>query len=394
VSATNETDEQLRDELAQANKRFAEMGKTAHQVGERKHLDETLRESEAQPRNMLDTMLAGCQIIGFDWRYIYMNDAAAKHGRVPRAEKLGRVITDVYPGIENTALYSKLQDCMEQRIPHHMENEFTFPNGSKGWFDLSIQPVPEGIFMLSTDITEHKLAQQQLLEFVLEKQRTIVLTNFITKASEKFEVPLSTILTDTHLLRRVTMPDEREEHIRDIEEQVDSITMLVNALTIMSRLDGGHELRLETVDLNEIIRVTVDILKTVFQEKNPNIVLELTECQLLLQGDYDYLGQVVRHILDNAIRYTPGGGTITVRSELVHNNAMIEIIDTGPGINEQQLEHVFERFYRTEAAENMPGLGLGLSIAKAVVERHEGRIEVQSEVDKGSVFRISLPIKQ
>ena len=107
---------------------------------------------------MMERMLEGCQIIGFDWRYLYVNSAACRHWRHNREELLGRTVMEVYPGVEGTELFSRLQRCLEGRVTQDMKDEFTFPDGDRGWFELSIQPVPEGILVLSLDVTRHKCA--------------------------------------------------------------------------------------------------------------------------------------------------------------------------------------------------------------------------------------------
>jgi PAS domain S-box-containing protein len=145
---------------------------------ERKRAEEALRESEKRYRGTLDSMLEGCQFIGFDWRYLYVNDAVARQGRRTKDELLNHTMMEVYPGIEDTKLFSVLKECMEKRVPRRMENEFTFPDGTTGWFDLSIQPVPEGIFILSIEITERKRAEEKLR--TLHKHATqLSLTNTI-----------------------------------------------------------------------------------------------------------------------------------------------------------------------------------------------------------------------
>ena len=133
-------------------------------IVERKQVEEALLGSEARYRHLLDAMLEGCQIIGFDWRYLYVNDAVAQHGHQAKEILLGHTMMEIYPGIENTELFAALQRCMKERTPQQMENEFVYPDGMKGWFELSIQPVPEGIFILSIDITERKRVDQQLKE--------------------------------------------------------------------------------------------------------------------------------------------------------------------------------------------------------------------------------------
>jgi PAS domain S-box-containing protein len=106
-------------------------------------------------------MLEGCQIIDPDWRYIYVNEAAARHGHSTPEQLLNRTMMEAYPGIENTELFDVLKRCMEERIPYQMENRFENPNGSTGWFELSIQPVPDGLFILSIDVTGRKLAEME-----------------------------------------------------------------------------------------------------------------------------------------------------------------------------------------------------------------------------------------
>jgi PAS domain S-box-containing protein len=131
---------------------------------ERKWARDALRQSEERYRSTLDNMMEGCQIIGFDWRYLYVNDAVVRHGRQTKENLLGRTMMEVYPGIEKTEMFGFLCRCIEEHKPHHMENRFTYPDGSEGWFELSIQPVPEGVFILSIDVTERKRAEEALRE--------------------------------------------------------------------------------------------------------------------------------------------------------------------------------------------------------------------------------------
>ncbi|MFZ5917279.1 MAG: PAS domain S-box protein [Chloroflexota bacterium] len=129
---------------------------------ERKRARDRLCQSEERYRSTLENMLEGCQIVGFDWCYLYVNEATTKHARQAKETLLGHTMMEVYPGIEDTEMFAFLRRCMEQRTPHHMENEFVYPDGSQGWFELSIQPVPEGVFVLSIDISKRKQAEEAL----------------------------------------------------------------------------------------------------------------------------------------------------------------------------------------------------------------------------------------
>ncbi|MCQ3939134.1 MAG: hypothetical protein DPW18_19125 [Chloroflexi bacterium] len=202
-------------------------------ITERKLAEEQLRASEERFRNTLDNMLEGCQIIGFNWQYLYVNDAVARQGRIAKEALLNRTMMDMYPGIENTELFAVLQDCMEKRITRHMENLFVFPDGASGWFELSIQPVPEGIFILSIDITERKLAEEQLRLseerfrlFAENVEEGFWITDvengqeiYLSPAIEKiWERPLSIMMREDTFLESI-LPEDHHIVLNNMERQ-------------------------------------------------------------------------------------------------------------------------------------------------------------------------------
>ncbi|MGD9548147.1 MAG: ATP-binding protein [Candidatus Krumholzibacteriia bacterium] len=128
-----------------------------------------------QGSGILDRLLEGCQIIGPDWRYLYVNAAAAEQGRRPREDLVGLTMPEAYPGIERTPMFETLTRCMRERTYERMENEFIYPDGSRGWFELRFEPVPEGVFILSMDVTERKLAEARVthLNAVLKGLRAV-----------------------------------------------------------------------------------------------------------------------------------------------------------------------------------------------------------------------------
>jgi len=120
------------------------------------------RGGDARYREVLDCMTEGFQVIDREWRYAYLNDAAALHAQKVKEQLVGRTMMDCYPGIETTDVFGRLRICMETRQPQSVENEFTYPDGSKRWFSLKIQPAPEGICVLSMDLTERHRAEETL----------------------------------------------------------------------------------------------------------------------------------------------------------------------------------------------------------------------------------------
>ena len=138
--------------------------KIARDITERKMAEAARLANEESVRKTLDNVMEGCQLIGFDWRYLYLNDAAEKHNRRPNTELLGRTMLEAWPGIEANAGFTKLRRSMEERIVQDGEWEFLFPDGTTRWFDVRSQPVAEGILVLSTDTTERRQAEGKVRE--------------------------------------------------------------------------------------------------------------------------------------------------------------------------------------------------------------------------------------
>lgn len=126
---------------------------------------ETEKAMEERLRDALDYMIEGCQIIDRDWRYVYVNNSVAAQGKKSKQELLGHTMMQAYPGIDSTPLFYHLRNCMVNRVSTRIENEFTFPDGTTGWFELRIEPVPEGILVFSVDITNSKTAEAELSKY-------------------------------------------------------------------------------------------------------------------------------------------------------------------------------------------------------------------------------------
>jgi len=156
---------------------------------------------------VLDNMQEGIQIISFDWRYLYVNAALAKQGKYSSEELLGHTMMERYPGIENTEIFKVLKKCMEERISQRLENEFIYPNGEKGYYDLSIQPVNEGLFILSMDISERKRRE------IEKEQYTKELEEVLFKISHEVRHPVVQILGMAELLEHSLVPEEERPAI-------------------------------------------------------------------------------------------------------------------------------------------------------------------------------------
>tara|TARA_R110001592_G_scaffold257374_1_gene520941 strand:+ start:149 stop:1348 length:1200 start_codon:yes stop_codon:yes gene_type:complete len=155
---------------------------------------------------ILDHLLEGFQLIDFDWRYLYVNKSAANQSKFSKKDLLGYTIMEKYPNIEETELFKVLQRCMHERISDQIENEFTYADGSKGWFELRIEPVPEGLFILSINITERKLAEENLSELnQLLEEKVILRTLELTTKNQEL---LDSLNYAKHIQRSKLTPKE------------------------------------------------------------------------------------------------------------------------------------------------------------------------------------------
>lgn len=132
-----------------------------------------ISEKEKQYRFLIENMREGIQVIGYDWRYLFVNNSLVRQSKYAEEELIGKTMMEKYPGIENTEMFKVLEDCMKNRKASLMENEFIYPDDSKGWLELSIQPVPEGLFILSMDITERKRVEEEKNSLMDVLQRSV-----------------------------------------------------------------------------------------------------------------------------------------------------------------------------------------------------------------------------
>ena len=185
----------------------------------------------------------------------------------------------------------------------------------------------------------------------------------------------------------------REAAVRTIEDQVLRLSRLTADLRKIADVEGSR-LDRRPVDLTEIVEETVDAARDLPGVAERELTVDLPRAPWPLPvvvGDADLLALAVWNLLDNAVKYTPAGGRVEVRARETTGHVVLEVADTGQGIAAEDLPQVWDELYRSPAARTVPGSGLGLPLVRAVVERHGGRVGVESRLGSGTVVRVSLP---
>ena len=245
-----------------------------------------------------------------------------------------------------------------------------------------------GLIWVLTDVTEREK---------IERDRR----QFVSNVSHELRTPLTSVRSYSEALSDGALEDPKlaREFLDVIQRETDRMIRMISDLLSLSRMDSNRqEMNLELIDLSRLVDHILDrfdmmLSSEEYANKDYKILRELSDKPIWVEADQDRLTQIIDNILNNAIKYSPDGGNITVRLMTTHNEALLSIQDQGLGIPQKAIPHIFERFYRVDKARSREqgGTGLGLAIAKEVVERLNGRIWVNSIENKGSSFYISLP---
>jgi PAS domain S-box-containing protein len=259
-------------------------------------------------------------------------------------------------------------------------------------FEHSKENRPTFLYVAAEDVTAIKEVEQQALSFRLEKEQTRILTDFIQTASHEFRTPLSVIGMDLHLLQRIHANGPQQPRLNRMNEQVKILGNLVEALLTLSTLDSEAKLEFVPVNLGDIVADLAAQQHPAALANGLTLSAHVPPGLPTLFGAPHYLSMAIQGLLDNALRYTPTGGSVTLQVVDKGETVQILVSDTGVGISPDILPRVFDRFYRLDEARSTQGFGLGLSIAHKVAERHGGHVGVESEEGKGSLFVLELPV--
>lgn len=233
-----------------------------------------------------------------------------------------------------------------------------------------------------------------------QKKLSTIKNDFISNMTHEFKTPISTISLASEMLNDHSVtktPEKVERFVKMIKEENKRLSVLVESILQTAILDkGDFRLKLSELDIHDIINQAIQNIHLQVEQRGGTIVPKFFATSTKIVGDKVHITNIVFNLMDNAIKYSKEIPEIVITTENVDNGILFSVKDSGVGISKENLKKVFDKFYRipTGNVHNIKGFGLGLSYVQAIVKKHGGEITVESEINKGSNFKVFLPYKQ
>lgn len=275
------------------------------------------------------------------------------------------------------------------------------PDGSMRWVRDRAFPIYDNtgkvyrIAGIMEDITDRKQSEKQQLDLMIEREKLKFLKDFIGEVTHDLKNPLSSINLRVHYLSKTDDPDKRQLYLQELTELTNRMNHMIEDLLILARLESVHETTLMRVDIGQLLNEIYNRLRPLYDEKGVDLVYHSVDNPLIVLGDGEDLGRSFENLLDNALHYTPVGGKVDINVLHDANQVIIQVRDTGIGIPPEDLPNLFKRFFRARNAREVDpaGTGIGLAIVKRVIEQHQGKVEVNSQLGEGTIFTVQLPLE-
>lgn len=350
-------------------------------VDELKQNLKDVNSEKKQKETILKHMTDGVITFNMDGKVTYINPAAKRLLGLKNNENSFKSIFGKFEDINmEKIIYLDSWTSSEKKI----ENE----QGTMSLFFIPYRDdldMPAGVMVVIQDITEHVKLDNMRKEFVAD-------------VSHELKTPITSIKGYSETLLDGDCDKETEKHfLHVIDDNADRMEKLVQDLLTLSKYDNNRVTSKPTeFDLGELAKSCKEKFDIEIKKKNQEVNCFVTADVPSVYADRDGIERVILNILSNSIKYTPDGGKIDIYVGYVHNDAYVKIKDTGIGIPKNDLERIYERFYRVDKARSrqLGGTGLGLSIAKEIIEKNYGSINIKSKVNEGTEVVIQIPVKK
>ena len=373
-------------ELRLSGDRNDEIGKLAAAMNDLAAETETRINDLTNSRNQLETILTGLSegVIAIDMKcsVMHINESAQQMLKINPASARGQSLHDLKQMLEFVHV---AESCLHERILLHISVKVDQRN-----IDVSVAPL-DGLDNQSLGAVI--VLQDKTDVLYLEKVRS----EFVANASHELKTPISAIrgLVETIIDDSGMKKGTVNTFLSRIKNQAIRLDNIVKDLIQLSRFDAHETIRKnDELDLSDLLKRTYEARLEDAEEGGVALALELPERPIFVQGEVEALEQMITNLIDNGIKYSGDEGQVKLILNKLGQMARIQVADSGMGIPLEEQQRVFERFYRVDRgrSRHQGGTGLGLSIVKHIVTAHQGEITIKSELDKGTIFEILLPV--
>ncbi len=380
--------EELLAKVEKATEHYDHLAELRRLREEREHSLLECSNERARTLTIINSMSEGVIAVNRSRQIVLINPAAVQLMRLSETRVIGRPIEEIIRSEElQKTIVSSLDDVTSTLSFKRIE----FEAASDRVLQAGITPIIDehgeciGAVAVLSDVTEEKKIEK-------------VKSDFVSYVAHELKAPLGAIEGYLNLIiDGITggNPEKEREMILKSRDRAHALIALINDLLDLSRIDRRRALKeMGPVDLGELVRETVDFYRNRAEAKSLNMTLTVEENLPSIRGNREDLSRLFANLVSNAIKYTPEGGEVSIVVRRTDTHVRVSVADSGIGIPEEALKHIFDEFYRAPnaVAKKITGTGLGLAIAKKIAEEHHGDIDVESREGLGSTFRVHLPI--
>ena len=350
------------------------------------------RSPEHESQAVFDTMAEGFVLIDQHWTVLYVNAEGLRLGDRTEQQVVGRSHWETWPELVGSEAYHLYRRVMESREAGTAEFKYFYPDGRSAWIELSAFPsMDTGLAVFFRDVTSRKEAEERLHDAERRKDE------FLAMLAHELRNPLAPIRAAAELLQLAKMDEARVRKTSEvIVRQVTHMTGLIDDLLDVSRVTRGQiELNRIELDIHQVVNEAVEQANPLIRARRHELTIRQAPHTAIVSADKKRLVQAVSNVLNNAAKYTPEGGHLSLRTTVDESQVQIEVTDDGIGMTPEMSKHAFDLFAQAERSSDRSsgGLGLGLALVRSMVELNGGTVTCKSDgLGQGSTFSICLPL--
>lgn len=380
-------------------------GNLEHDIAERNRVEKALKESEEHYRTLVEASPDAIALIDLDGNIISVNQQAAVLYGGRKDELVGRNVRELVVPEERAQTEEHMQRSLGTGVVRNIEHMALKKDGAPHPVEICVSLVrdaegkPKNVIAIVRDLTERKKLEELRIENERLEYVNRVGSEFLSRMSHELRTPLNGIIGFAELLKMEGELNEKQKrHIDNIYKSGNQLLGIISSILDLVQIESGREieLRINRFPVTRAIDESLNFIKNKAVQKNVTIKKEIDPRLGFIEADEARFRQVLINLLDNAVKFSkPEGGVVTVAAEIGEDMAKISVSDTGIGIKEEDLGKLFQRFEQLDSgtARKYAGTGLGLAISKELVEKHGGKIMVESRYGKGSTFTFLIPLR-